>query len=186
MLSPDRLTVKSADALNDALSHARRIGNPLVYDAHLLAALLEQDESIVVPVLQKLGVAVPQLREHIEREIARYPKQSGANPSLARELNAVLDQAELDAKALGDEFVSTEHLLLALSEAKGTESKAALSAVGVTRAALLEAIEAVRGSHRVTDQTPENQYQALAKFTRDLTEQARKGKLDPVIGRDEE
>ena len=186
MLSPDRLTVKSADALNDALSHARRIGNPLVYDAHLLAALLEQDESIVVPVLQKLGVAVPQLREHIEREIARYPKQSGANPSLARELNAVLDQAELDAKALGDEFVSTEHLLLALSEAKGTESKAALAAVGVTRAALLEAIEAVRGSHRVTDQTPENQYQALAKFTRDLTEQARKGKLDPVIGRDEE
>ncbi len=186
MLSPDRLTVKSADALNDALSHARRIGNPLVYDAHLLAALLEQDESIVVPVLQKLGVAVPQLREHIEREIARYPKQSGANPSLARELNAVLDQAELDAKALGDEFVSTEHLLLALSEAKGTESKAALAAVGVTRAAVLEAIEAVRGSHRVTDQTPENQYQALAKFTRDLTEQARKGKLDPVIGRDEE
>ena len=186
MLSPDRLTVKSADALNDALSHARRIGNPLVYDAHLLAALLEQDESIVVPVLQKLGVAVPQLREHIEREIARYPKQSGANPSLARELNAVLDQAELDAKALNDEYVSTEHLLLALTDAKGTESKSALSGVGATRAAVLEAIEAVRGAHRVTDQTPENQYQALQRFTRDLTDAARKGKLDPVIGRDEE
>ena len=186
MLSPDRVTVKSADALNDALSHARRNGNPLVYDAHLLAALLEQDESIVVPVLQKLGVAVPQLRESLEREIARYPKQSGANPSLARELNAVLDQAEQEAKALGDEFVSTEHLLLALSDAKGTESKGALNAVGATRAALLEAIEAVRGSHRVTDQTPENQYQALQKFTRDLTDAARKGKLDPVIGRDEE
>ncbi len=186
MLSPDRLTVKSADALNDALALARRHGNPLVYDAHLLAALLEQDESIVVPVLQKLGVSVPTLRETLEREIARYPKQSGANPSLARELTAVLDRAEKDAKALGDEYVSTEHLLLALSDVKGTESKTALAAEGVTRATLLEAIEAIRGSHRVTDQTPENQYQALQKFTRDLTEAARKGKLDPVIGRDEE
>src|SRR5450759_5480731 len=130
MLSPDRLTVKSADALNDALSHARRNGNPLVYDAHLLVALLDQEESIVVPVLQKLGVGVPQLRETLDREIARYPKQSGANPSLARELNAVLDHAEQEAKALGAEFVSTEHLLLALSDAKGTESKTALGAVG--------------------------------------------------------
>src|SRR5512133_1650815 len=100
MLSPDRLTVKSADALNDALSIARRNGNPLVYDAHLLAALLAQDESIVVPVLQKLGVAVPTLSENVDREIARYPKQSGANPSLARELKAVLDRAEQEAKSL--------------------------------------------------------------------------------------
>jgi ATP-dependent Clp protease ATP-binding subunit ClpB len=186
MLSPDRLTVKSADALNDALALARRHGNPLVYDAHLLAALLEQDESIVVPVLQKVGVSVPTLREALEREIARYPKQSGANPSLARELTAVLDRAEKDAKALGDEYVSTEHLLLALSDVKGTESKTALAAEGATRATLLEAIEAIRGAHRVTDQTPENQYQALQRFTIDLTERARKGKLDPVIGRDEE
>jgi len=186
MLSPDRLTVKSADAMNDALAHARRNGNPLVHDAHLLAALIEQDDSIVVPVLQKLGVGVSVLREAVEREIARYPKQSEANPSLARELNGVLELAEREAKALGDEYVSTEHLLLALSDAKGTESKTVLGAAGATRAALLEAIEAVRGAHRVTDQTPENQYQALQKFTRDLTDAARKGKLDPVIGRDEE
>ena len=186
MLSPDRLTVKSADALNDALAAARTHGNPLVYDAHLLAALLDQDESIVPPVLQKLGVQLPALREAVEREIARYPKQSGASPSLARELTAVLDQAEIEAKALGDEYVSTEHLLIALAAAKGTESKAVLGAVGVTKEAVLEAIEAVRGSHRVTDQTPENQYQALQRFTRDLTDAARKGKLDPVIGRDEE
>jgi ATP-dependent Clp protease ATP-binding subunit ClpB len=186
MLSPDRLTVKSADALNDALSLARRNGNPLVYDAHLLAALLAQDESIVVPVLQKLGVNVPTLQEALDREIARYPKQSAANPSLARELSAVLDRAEKDAKALGDEYVSTEHLLLALSDVKGTETKTVLAAAGATRAALLEAIEAIRGAHRVTDQSPENQYQALQKFTRDLTDAARQGKLDPVIGRDEE
>ncbi len=186
MLSPDRLTLKSADALNDALALARRNGNPLVYDAHLLAALLAQDESIVVPVLQKLGVNVPALTEAVEREIGRYPKQSGASPSLARELSAVLDRAEQEAQALGDEYVSTEHLLLALGDVKGTETKAALAAVGASRAAILEAIEAVRGAHRVTDQNPENQYQALEKFTRDLTEAARKGKLDPVIGRDEE
>ncbi|MBI2408018.1 MAG: ATP-dependent chaperone ClpB [Gemmatimonadetes bacterium] len=185
-MSPDRLTVKSADALNDALSHARRIGNPLVYDAHLLAALLEQDDSIVAPVLQKLGVGLPKLREDLEREIERYPKQSGASPSLARELSTVLDRAEQEAKSLGDEYVSTEHLLLALSDVKGTETKTILTAAGATRAALLEAIEAIRGAHRVTDQNPENQYQALQKFTRDLTDAARKGKLDPVIGRDEE
>ncbi|MBW7934816.1 MAG: AAA family ATPase, partial [Gemmatimonadaceae bacterium] len=186
MLNPDRLTVKSADALNDAVSHARRNGNPLVYDAHLLFALLSQDESIVVPVLQKLGLNVSALREALDREIARYPKQSGGSPSLARELSAVLDRAEEEAKGLSDEYVSTEHLLLALSDVKGTETKALLSAAGATRAALLEAIEAIRGAHRVTDQNPENQYQALQKFTRDLTDAARKGKLDPVIGRDEE
>ncbi|MBM3907514.1 MAG: ATP-dependent chaperone ClpB [Gemmatimonadetes bacterium] len=186
MLNPDRLTVKSADAFNDALALARRHGNPLVYDAHLLAAMLEQDESIVVPVLQKLGVTVPTLQEAMEREIARYPKQTGAAPSLSRELTAVLDRAEEEAKALGDEYVSTEHLLLALSDVKGTETKAALAAVGATREELREAIQAVRGAHRVTDQSPENQYQALQRFTRDLTEAARKGKLDPVIGRDEE
>ena len=186
MINPDRLTVKSAEALNESVSEARKNGNPLVYDTHLLLVLLGQDESIVVPVLQKLGVNVAALREALTREVARYPKQSDAQPTMARELTAVLDQAEKEAKKLGDEYVSTEHLLLALSDAKGTETKATLNALGGTHAALLKAIEAVRGSHRVTDQTPENQYQALQRYTRDLTEDARRGKLDPVIGRDEE
>ena len=186
MINPDRLTVKSTEALNEAISAARRAGNPLVYDAHLLLALLGQDESIVVPILQKIGVNVPGVRAGLEREIGRFPKQSGAQPTLSRELNAVLDRAEEEAKALGDEYVSTEHFLLALADAKGTESRTILSAVGATRAALLEALQSVRGSHRVTDQSPENQYQALQRYTRDLTEAARKGKLDPVIGRDEE
>ncbi|MEX2182281.1 MAG: ATP-dependent chaperone ClpB [Gemmatimonadaceae bacterium] len=186
MLNPDRLTVKSSEAITDAVANARQTGNPQVHDAHLLLALLAQDEGIVVPVLQKLGVGIPALREALEREIARYPKQSDAQPALARELSAVLDKAEQEAKALGDEYVSTEHLLLALAEAKGTETAALLKAQRITRAGLLEALEAVRGAHRVTDQTPENQYQALQRFTRDLTEDARKGTLDPVIGRDEE
>src|SRR5688572_21391935 len=186
MINADRLTVKSAEALNDAIGQARRAGNPLVYDLHLLLALLNQDEGIVVPILQKLGLNVTQLREQIERETARYPKQSNAQPSLSRELNQIMDKAEDEAKALGDEYISTEHLLLALSETKGSESRTILSALGASRDALLEALQAVRGTHRVTDQTPENQYQALQRYTRDLTDAARKGKLDPVIGRDEE
>jgi ATP-dependent Clp protease ATP-binding subunit ClpB len=187
MINPDRLTVKSAEALNDALAQARRAGNPLVYDTHLLLALLAQDEGIVVPILQKLGVSVTELRQNIEREIARYPKQSGgAQPSTSRELNGVFDRAEEEARALGDEYVSTEHMLLALADAKGTESRNLLTAVGATRDALVEALQAVRGSHRVTDQNPEEKYQALQRFSTDLTERARRGKLDPVIGRDEE
>jgi ATP-dependent Clp protease ATP-binding subunit ClpB len=186
MINPDRLTVKSSEAFNEAIALARRAGNPLVYDLHLLSALLGQDEGIVVPILQKLGVNVTQLREQVEREMARFPKQSNAQPSLSRELNQVFDKAEDEAKALGDSYISTEHLLLALSETKGAESRTMLSALGATHEALLEALQAVRGTHRVTDQTPENQYQALQRYTRDLTDAARKGKLDPVIGRDEE
>src|SRR5216110_1718237 len=186
MINPDRLTVKATEALNEAVDLARRAGNPLVYDLHLLMALLTQDEGIVVPVLQKLGVSVAQLREAVGREMARYPKQSNAQPTLSRELNQVFDKAEADAQKLGDEFVSTEHFLLALSDVKGTESRNLLNGIGADRKELGHALEQVRGSHRVTDQTPENQYQALQRYTRDLTEAARKGKLDPVIGRDEE
>src|SRR5687767_13917371 len=186
MINPDRLTVKAAEAFNDALERARRAGNPLVYDLHLLLALLDQDEGIVVPMLQKLGASVAALREQTEREAARYPKQSDAQPTLSRELNQVFDRAEKQAKSLGDEYVSTEHFLLALADVKGTDSKRLLNDAGANHGALLEALQQVRGSHRVSDQNPENQYQALQRYTRDLTEAARKGKLDPVIGRDEE
>ena len=186
MLNADRLTVKAAEALNESISLARESGNPLVYDGHLLLALLGQTESIVVPLLHKLGVDTGRLRARIDQEAARYPKQTGAQPSISRELNKVLDSADDEARKLKDAFVSTEHLLLALSDTRGTESKAVLEELGVTRAALLEALQSVRGSHRVTDQTPENQYQAVEKYTRDLTAAARANKLDPVIGRDEE
>src|SRR5215510_7894772 len=186
MINPEKLTVKAGEALNEAVSLARRNGNPVVYDLHLLAALLEQDESIVVPVLQKLGVSVAALREQVTRGIDKYAKQSDAQPTLSRELNQVFDKAESEAKGLGDEYISTEHLLLALSETKGTETRGLLTAAGANHKELLEALKAVRGTHRVTDQNPENQYQALQRYTRDLTDAARKGKLDPVIGRDEE
>jgi len=186
MINAERLTVKAGEALNDAVTLARRNGNPAVYDVHLLSALLDQQESIVVPILQKLGVSVAALREQVQREMARYPKQSDAQPNVSRELNQVFDRAETEAKKLNDEYISTEHLLLALAEVKGTEARSLLNANGASRDSLLEALESVRGAHRVTDQNPENRYQALEKYTRDLTDAARQGKLDPVIGRDEE
>ncbi len=178
--------MKSQEALADAATRARQAGNPQVHDTHLLAALLAQEEGIVVPILQKLGVAVPALQDALDRELARYPKQSDAQPTASRELSAVLDAAEREAKPLGDAYVSTEHLLIALADTKGAEAAALLKAQRATPAALREALTAVRGAHRVTDQSPETQYQALEKYTRDLTADARKGKLDPVIGRDEE
>ncbi|HEU5175794.1 MAG TPA: AAA family ATPase, partial [Gemmatimonadaceae bacterium] len=185
MINPEKLTLKSGEALNEAIAAARRAGNPLVYDLHLLLALLDQDESIVVPVLQKVGASVAAIRDQLQRELARLAKQSDAQPTMSRELNQVLDRAEVEAKRLGDEYVSTEHLLLALAEVR-TESRTILNNAGATHATLDAALTAVRGSHRVTDQTPETQYQALQRYTRDLTEVARQGKLDPVIGRDEE
>src|SRR2546426_12657221 len=187
MIQPDRLTVKAAEALQQAAALARTRGNPVVNDAHLFYALLQQDEGIVVPLLQKAGLNVTQLQADTEREIGRFPKQSGGvEPTLARELSRVLDRADEDAKALGDAYVSTEHILLALAEEKGTTAKQLLSAAGVDRGVLMAALQGVRGTHRVTDQEPEQKYQALERFTRDLTELARKGKVDPVIGRDEE
>jgi DNA repair protein RecO len=145
---------KIGEALNEAVSLARRAGNPLVYDLHLLLALLAQDEGIVSPLLQKLGVNVADFRQRAEREAARYPKQSDAQPTLSRELNQVTDRADTEARQLGDEYVSTEHLLLALSDTKGTESYGLLRAVGAGRDQLLEALRAVRGTHKVTDQNP--------------------------------
>ncbi len=186
MINPDRLTINSANALNDAVSLARRAGNPLVYDLHLLLALLAQDEGVVSPILQKLGVNVADFRQKAEREAGRYPKQSDAQPTVSRELSQVTDRADDEARKLDDEYVSTEHLLLALSDVKGTESFALLRAAGANHDRLLEALKAVRGTHKVTDQNPEEKYQALQRFSTDMTERARRGKLDPVIGRDEE
>jgi ATP-dependent Clp protease ATP-binding subunit ClpB len=187
MIQPERLTVKAAEALQQAAALARSRGNPVVNDAHLFYALLQQDEGIVVPLLQKAGLNVTQLLAETEREIARFPKQSGGvEPTLSRELSRVVDRADDEAKSLGDAYVSTEHLVLALAEEKGTTARQLLSANGVNRKELLAALEGVRGAHRVVDQEPESKIQALQRFTRDLTELARKGKLDPVIGRDEE
>jgi ATP-dependent Clp protease ATP-binding subunit ClpB len=186
MLSFDRLTVKAGEALQGAQQEARRRESPEIDGAHLLHVLLHQEEGIVLPVLQKLGAAVPGVREQLESVLdARARVSGGSDPTLSRDLNNVLVEAEKQAQELGDEYVSTEHLLLGLSMEDG-EAGEALRAAGVTQERVLEALSAVRGGHRVTDQNPEDKYQALERYSRDLTALARQGKLDPVIGRDEE
>jgi ATP-dependent Clp protease ATP-binding subunit ClpB len=183
----ERLTIKAAEAIQAAANAARQAGNPTIEDVHLLGALLEQEEGIVVPVLQKVGVNVTRLRSEVEAARSRLPTQyGGSQPTISRELNEVLDRAEAAARDLKDEFVSTEHLLLALADKRASTTHELLAAQGATPEALRQALEQVRGSHRVTDQTPEEKYQALQRYSVDLTERARRGKLDPVIGRDEE
>ena len=187
MLNADRLTIKAGEAIQAAVAEAQRRGNPMLEDVHLLRALLEQEGTIAVPILQKVGVRIPRLEEELERELERLPKQTGGvMPSVSRELNQIFGRAEEEARGLGDEYISTEHLLIALAGQKGSTTRDLLSAQGATREALLTALEAVRGPHRVTDQAPEDKYRALERYGRDLTALARQGKLDPVIGRDEE
>jgi ATP-dependent Clp protease ATP-binding subunit ClpB len=187
MIRPDRLTIKAQEAFRDAGDLARRRGNPVVNDAHLLAALLAQPEGVVQPLLQKAGMSVSAIGQELERELERFPRQEGgtAEPSLSRELQRIFDRADGDASKMGDAYASTEHLLIAMAEEKGTALRALLSAQNLSADDLRRALEEVRGSHRVTDQSPEEKYQALERYTRNLTEQARRGKLDPVIGRDE-
>ena len=188
MIRPERLTIKAQEALRDAGELARSRGNPVVNDAHLFAALLAQDEGVVQPLLQKAGLNVTAIREEVERELSRFPTQAGGGtePSFSREIQRIFDRADDEAKKLDDAYISTEHLLLAMVAEKGTTARAVLSAHGVSPDQLRAALQEVRGSHRVTDQTPEEKYQALERYTRNLTDEARKGKLDPVIGRDEE
>jgi ATP-dependent Clp protease ATP-binding subunit ClpB len=187
MIRPERLTIKAQEALRDAGELARSRGNPVVNDAHLLATLLAQDEGVVRPLLQKAGLNLTAVAEAVERELGRFPTQSGGvEPSFSREVQRIFDRADAEAKKLGDQYISTEHLLLAMAEEKGTSLRNILSAQNISADDLRSALQGVRGSHRVTDQSPEEKYQALEKYTRNLTEEARKGKLDPVIGRDEE
>ena len=186
MANIDRFTVKSAEALQAAARLAREARHPEVSGVHLLSGLLGQDEGIVGPVLEKLGVRLPGLRDRVTDALAGYGRvEGGSEPSLSRDLRKALDVAEREAEDLGDQYVSSEHLLLGLIQGKNDGGRI-LRDVGVTRELMLTALDQVRGSHRVMDQTPEEKYQALERFSRDLTDLAREGKLDPVIGRDEE
>jgi len=183
----DKFTVKSQEAIQRSSELASEHGNPEVLPLHLLLALLEDREGIVPPVLGKVGIEVAAIEAEARRAVERLPKVSGGavQPRVSSELEKVLDQAFKEAGSFKDEYVSAEHLLLALIEGKDDASRV-LAGHGAKRDATLKALTAVRGSQRVTDQNPEDKYQALQRYARDLTEAAYRGKLDPVIGRDDE
>ncbi len=183
----DKLTLKSQEALSEAQSLATSRGHSQITPAHMLRALVAQADGSTVPILQKIGVPVERLQSEAEARLAALPKVSGgAQPTISPALQRALDGAFKEAAARKDEYVSTEHLLLALVEDKSDDTARSLREAGATRSAIEKALESVRGSARVTDPDPESKHQALAKFGRDLTEAARAGKLDPVVGRDEE
>jgi len=182
----DKLTVKSQEALAQAERLARSLGHQELTPEHLLLALLDQEGGIVAPILQKLGVDPRGLMEPLRAEVEKLPQVSGAEPYVGTRLRKVLDHAQQQADRLRDEYLSTEHLLLAIAgDGKGPAAKL-LAAQGADPGTLLKALAEVRGNQRVTDDNPESRYQALERYGRDLTELARRGKLDPVIGRDEE
>jgi len=175
-LDPNRWTIKTQEAFQVAMDLARQQHHPEITPEHVLAALLSQEEGVVLPVLEKLGLAPLVVRNRVDDTLAKLPKTyGGAEPQLARATRDALEAADRERAELRDDYLSTEHLLLALADK-----------VGLTREQVLNVLKDVRGSHRVTSQSPEEQYRALERFGRDLTEAARAGKLDPVIGRDEE
>src|SRR5437773_3191535 len=186
MIDPNKLTEKSQEALVAAQQKARDEGHAQLDVEHLAAALVDQPGGIVSSVLTALGVQPAQLSSALATELQRQPKVIGnVQLSASARLGRVLQQAQKEAQSLGDEYVSTEHLLLAMTEDQGYTCQA-LKRLGVTHERVLNALKDVRGNQRVTDQNPEGKYQALEKYGRDLTELARKNKIDPVSGRDEE
>jgi ATP-dependent Clp protease ATP-binding subunit ClpB len=186
----DKFTVKAQEAIQRANELAGEHGNSELAPLHLLAALVEDKEGIVAPVLEKIGIGPQAVLSDLYKEIEKLPKVSGTSgaqqPSMSSQINQVLEKSFKEADTFKDEYVSTEHMLLALTDLKRDPAQQLLARYGATHDAILKALTAVRGSQRITDQNPEAKYQALERYARDLNEQARRGKLDPVIGRDEE
>jgi ATP-dependent Clp protease ATP-binding subunit ClpB len=183
----DKLTVKAQEALQAAQSLADQRDHQALEPEHLLVALLQQREGVVGPLLAKLGARADKLQRELEAELDRIPKvRGGSGQYLGERLRTGLERAQTEAERLKDEYVSTEHLLIALAQDRNGAAGRMLAANGVTPEDIYRALTDVRGTQRVTDQNPEDKYQALQRYAKDLTELARKSKLDPVIGRDEE
>src|SRR5258708_325576 len=181
----DKFTIKAQEAIQTAQSRAEKLAQREVRREHVLATLLDQPEGIIPPLLQKLGTDPRAVRAELQQALDRLPKVQGAGGSLylSSRLSKALDRAQEEAQRLKDDYVSTEHLLMALAaEGEGTAGRL-LRTAGVTEERLLKALQEVRGSARVTDQNPEEKYQALERYRRDLTDLAKRGKLDPLIGR---
>ena len=183
----NKFTIKSQEAVQNAQEIASSYGNQSIEPEHLLAALVQDSQGIVIPILQKLGTNVNYVKIKVNEVVEKLPKVQGTSQQhVSGELQRIFEQAQKEAENLKDEFVSTEHLLLALLDQKQNAATKLLIDQGVTKESVLKALKDVRGSQRVTDQNPEDKFQPLEKFGRDLNELARKGKLDPVIGREEE
>jgi len=185
----DKLTTRAREAVQDSIDRAEKSGHAEVSPEHLLLSLLEQPEGIAASLVERIGTRPADLAASVRSHLDRRPRSSGsgvATPGLSRELGSALDEAFRIAEGFKDEYVSTEHLLLAIAGLRGSEAARMLSAAGAGPANLLEVLKAVRGSQRITDSEPESKYEALRRYGKDLTDLARKGKLDPVIGRDEE
>jgi ATP-dependent Clp protease ATP-binding subunit ClpB len=182
----DRFTQKMQEAIQAAQDAASKAGHSEISNEHFLAALLEQGEGITRPLLEKIGVTPRNLQDALQADLSRRATAQGAvQVGLGRELVTVLNSAEEQMAKMKDEYLSAEHYLLALVDSTVTAGRL-LKSAGVTRDKLMQALQQVRGSQRVTDQNPEGKYQTLEKYGRDLTEAARRGKIDPVIGRDDE
>src|SRR3954454_13281433 len=186
-MRPDKFTQKMQEALQASQELASQLHQQEISNEHFLLALLDQSEGVTRPLLEKIGVNIAGLRTALTRELERRPKIQGGtyDQRVGNELRATIDAAEKEMAKLKDEFLSAEHYLLALADTKGPAAKL-LKDAGITRDKLMQALQQVRGSQRVTDQNPEGKYQTLEKYGRDLTEIARRGKIDPVIGRDNE
>ncbi|MBM4350285.1 MAG: ATP-dependent chaperone ClpB [Deltaproteobacteria bacterium] len=184
----DKFTLKAQEALQSAKGVAEQKNHQQIDVEHLLYALLMQKEGIVIPIIQKLGANPNLITSQLEEELNRIPRVTGGTGQvyLSNRLNEILNGAWKEAERLTDEYLSTEHLLIAIADERGGASSQILQRNGVTKDAIFRVLQEIRGSHRVTDQNPEEKYQALKRYSRDLTEEARKGKLDPVIGRDDE
>jgi ATP-dependent Clp protease ATP-binding subunit ClpB len=187
MNGQNQYTVKASEALQEAFQSAGARGNPESTPTHLLLALMQQEAGIVPRLLARVGVPASQLESELKEALDRLPAaEGGAEPQPSRGLRAVLDHAQKLAPQFQDQYVSVEHLLMAIVSVPDSAAARALQVHGVTKESLLTAIQELRGSHRVTDASPEDKYEALANYGRDLTELATAGKLDPVIGRDDE
>jgi ATP-dependent Clp protease ATP-binding subunit ClpB len=185
-MRPDKFTQKMQEALQASQDLAAQFNQQEITNEHFLMALLDQTDGVTRPLLEKLGVDVGALRSRLEEEVQRRPQVHGSSDvRIGNELRSTIDAAEKEMAKLKDEFLSAEHYLLALTDSNNSAAKL-LKGLGVTRTQLMQALQQVRGSQRVTDQNPEGKYQTLEKYGRDLTEMARKGKIDPVIGRDNE
>ena len=181
----DQLTHKSQEAVQQAQTIARDRGNQRIEPLHLLAALLHPDQQVVRDLMAQLGVNPAQILKAAEEGLNVLPKVSGGETTISPELNQILDSAQTEAERMKDQYVSVEHLLLAILKVKN-RARTLLEALGINEKDVLQALQKVRGGQRVTDQNPEDKYQALERYGRDLVELARSGKMDPVIGRDSE